>query len=215
MYIYATILRIISKPALYFADNSNAKDKQVSSLLEHFEFRHADYGQETFSKIEYHLNQVDKLLVPTETTKMALMSLYHEDTSSSDIEGSSSLWSTLTNVLGMSEEQKASIMEKKIKFHEIWSLIHHSSSLANDLREMMKAKNDALNSEIKKVKGILSPSQVAKVFCFLFRVCIFLPYLKHLAIILKFVLWVTENAACIYMLNRVLAEKNGPTSKCE
>jgi hypothetical protein len=168
-------------------------DKDISNLLEHFEFRHADYGEQRTTKVEYHLKQVQALLTPTETTKMVMWTLNQEQDffneegepgSVSALTGGGSLWAMMCHALNMTEEQKAQLISTRARFDEIWKLLQRSFSLVSELRDTMLAKNEALINEIRVIKSILTPAQVA-----------------------KFVFWVANNAACIHMLNRVLAEQ--------
>ena len=84
------------------SEGKSVSKERISEYLEHFEYRHADYGQERKSMCEYHLKQVERLLSPTETTKMAIWSLHQDDDfyteKADDLTGSPTLWDTLSSL---------------------------------------------------------------------------------------------------------------------
>ena len=58
-------------------DGSN--EKEIGKLLKEFGDKHADYGTDRKTLLEYHVSQIHRLLLPTQTTKMAVWTLHQED----------------------------------------------------------------------------------------------------------------------------------------
>ena len=115
---------------------------------------------------------MEKLLFPTEITKMAIWSLQQDDNFYSNEScdpfdlstGSNSLWNTLCTTLSVTDEQKGKIIATRARFGEIWSLLQHNMTLLAELRDTVLAKNEALVNEINLLKTIMTPRQVAQVF---------------------------------------------------
>jgi len=53
-----------------------SSEEEIKSKLKTFMDRHADYGKGPKSALQYHLSQAERLLIPTQTTKMALWTVH-------------------------------------------------------------------------------------------------------------------------------------------
>jgi len=74
--------------------------------------QYSDYGQGRRSALSYHLHQLERLLMPTQVTKMCIWALKQDDSFWEDTEDENSLLSILTHDLGLTDDQK-----KKIQSH--------------------------------------------------------------------------------------------------
>ena len=54
---------------------SGAKESEIYASIEQFKEKHADYGRDRRSAMEFHLRQVERLLMPTTTTSVAMRAL--------------------------------------------------------------------------------------------------------------------------------------------
>lgn len=54
---------------------SGAKELEIYASIEQFKEKHADYGRDRRSAMEFHLRQVERLLMPTTTTSVAMRAL--------------------------------------------------------------------------------------------------------------------------------------------
>ena len=55
---------------------SGAKESEIYASIEQFKEKHADYGRDRRSAMEFHLRQVERLLMPTTTTSVAMRALH-------------------------------------------------------------------------------------------------------------------------------------------
>eukprot|EP00557_Chaetoceros_sp_GSL56_P004451 CAMPEP_0176500148 /NCGR_PEP_ID=MMETSP0200_2-20121128/13358_1 /TAXON_ID=947934 /ORGANISM="Chaetoceros sp., Strain GSL56" /LENGTH=528 /DNA_ID=CAMNT_0017898719 /DNA_START=91 /DNA_END=1677 /DNA_ORIENTATION=- len=66
---------------------SGAPDSEIYNSIEMFQARFADYGRDRRSAIEFHLRNVERLLMPTTTTSVAMRALQGGSTSASSGSG--------------------------------------------------------------------------------------------------------------------------------
>lgn len=169
----------------------NASDEAIARTIDMFKERYADYGKERQTAIRYHLDHLEKLLVPTQVTKMGLWSLHQEDEfyeegqsaiSSTAMSGSvqNSIWHILCEHLKVTDEQKARIKGHRSRIRLLCGELKQSLRLLGDLRGKVDVKNVSLEQEMKELQSILTPKQTA-----------------------KFILWVSHNPACMQMLNKL------------
>ena len=162
-------------------DESDAK---ISDTIDMFKERYADYGQERRCSIRYHIDQLEGLLQPTIVTKMGLWSLHQDDEFYEDKMGKQSIgqsiWNILCKELNVTDTQKKKIMSYRGRIRSLCSDLKTSLRMLSDLRGRVENKNTALEREMQEIQGILTPQQSA-----------------------KFVLWVSDNPACMQMLEQL------------
>jgi chromosome segregation ATPase len=57
----------------------DGSDAEFKDIIEKFQSRYKEYSDARIKQIEYHLNQLQRLILPTQTTKMILWSLHQDD----------------------------------------------------------------------------------------------------------------------------------------
>ena len=169
-------------------------DEVIEDTITMFTERYADYGKERRVACRYHLDYLEKLLVPTQVTKMGLWSLdqeddFYEDGSSTSMDqaANNSIWHILCRELKVSEEQKQRIVSHRGKIRTLCGDLKSSLELLSSLRRKVDGKNEALEAEMKILQGFLTPKQAA-----------------------QFILWVSHNPACMQMLNKLWAKMEEP-----
>jgi hypothetical protein len=173
----------------------NKPDDLIDETIQMFTERYADYGKERRVACRYHLDYLEKLLVPTQVTKMGLWSLDQEDEfyeatgSSSSMSGQAqnSIWHILCDELNVTEEQKQRIVSHRGKIRSLLGDLKSSLELLSTLRVKVEGKNEALEAEMKILQSILTPKQAA-----------------------QFILWVSHNPACMQMLNKLWEKLDKP-----
>lgn len=119
--------------------------------------------------MEFHLNQLEKLLLPTQTTKMCLWTLLQDN---SFFQSSQSpLFNILSTELGVTEEQTNRILERRQRVRQLLAKHMESLKLIEELRTAISRKHSRLDSRCRTIQNSSSPLQVA-----------------------KFLLWVTKNS---------------------
>jgi hypothetical protein len=164
-----------------------ASDAEVQSVLETYVKKFSDYGAVRTSSIQRHMEQLERLLLPTQVTKMCMWSLHQDDdfyesTNDSGMgsSGSSSIWSILMSEIGANEEQKEKIKAHRNDARLMAKDLRFTLRECDDLKRRMERKNQALGEEMKELQKILSPVQLA-----------------------KFILWVNSNPASVAMLDKL------------
>jgi hypothetical protein len=169
-------------------------DTALAETIDMFKERYADYGQERRSSIRYHIDQLEGLLQPTTVTKMGLWSLHQEDEFYEDNQGKKlsvgqSIWNILCQELEVKDAQKRKIMSYRSRIRGLCGDLKTSLHLLSDLRGRVEAKNTALEREMQEIQEILTPNQSA-----------------------KFILWVSDNPACMQMLEQLWTNMHSNSS---
>lgn len=167
-------------------------DDEFSDVVSNFADLHADYGRDRRIALDFHIERVKKLMVPTQVTKMALWSLQQDDDfykeggdgdsgdDDDENEYSESLWKIVTAELQMTADQKKKLLQFRPMFKELGSDIEKCGKSVEEMSQLMKKKNQNIEKAIAKLTTIITPTQAA-----------------------RFIQWVTNNQACIHMLNKL------------
>ncbi|TFJ84656.1 hypothetical protein NSK_004121 [Nannochloropsis salina CCMP1776] len=190
---------------------TGASESDIWQTIDMFKERYSDYGSDRRSAIEFHTNQLEKLLLPTKLTKVCMWMLLNMKgtdivgglnvTESKGLVGSlcnvedaasepaRQLWAVLSEELHVTREQQAALLQRRDNIVAMDADIGVTSAMLRELRALIEDKNSSLDQELLEVQKILSPTQTA-----------------------KFILWITRNPACMHMLNqlwRAVYERSG------
>lgn len=157
-----------------------ASEKELAEKIDNFKEQYSDYGHGRRSALSYHLHQIERLLLPTQVTKMCIWALRQDDSFWQDEEDETSLPVILAKELGLSEEQKKKIQQQRGSISLICQNLKSALSLLDELKTEVIQKNTTLDMEMEKLQNILTPTQRA-----------------------KFIVWVTNNQACMHLLNKL------------
>ncbi|CAI5726973.1 hypothetical protein KXD40_002358 [Peronospora effusa] len=157
-----------------------ASEKELAEKIESFKEKYSDYGHGRRSALSYHLHQIERLLLPTQVTKMCIWALRQDDSFWQDEEDETSLPVILAKELGLSEEQKKKIQQQRGSISLICENLKSALGLLGELKTEVTNKNSTLDMEMDKLQNILTPTQRA-----------------------KFIVWVTNNQACMHLLNKL------------
>ncbi|OWZ08227.1 hypothetical protein PHMEG_00019264 [Phytophthora megakarya] len=157
-----------------------ASEKELAEKIDNFKEQYSDYGHGRRSALSYHLHQIERLLLPTQVTKMCIWALRQDDSFWQDEEDETSLPVILAKELGLSEDQKKKIQQQRGSISLICENLKSALGLLADLKTEVTNKNSTLDMEMDKLQNILTPTQRA-----------------------KFIVWVTNNQACMHLLNKL------------
>lgn len=90
-----------------------ASEKELAEKIDNFKEQYSDYGHGRRSALNYHLHQIERLLLPTQVTKMCIWALRQDDSFWQDEEDETSLPVILAKELGLTEEQKKKIQQQR------------------------------------------------------------------------------------------------------
>jgi hypothetical protein len=146
----------------------------IQQELAMYQEKYSDYGRDRRSAIDFHLAQLRKSLLPTQTT-LAFLWIVN---SSVELQAAASkqqvnqsrqhileLWLSLIDELKISMEQLqqfASLLCSDKRFAELNSTSQSSDKMIDRLAELVSNKNESLDQEMAEVQRILSPTQIAK-----------------------------------------------------
>jgi hypothetical protein len=161
--------------------------------MQSFRDRYADYGSDRKKQLEYHLNQMQRLILPNQTTKMLISSLHQEEDADkleaqeeealARFEGLDGLgiWNMLCKEVDLTMTQQLQFLVRRENIKKIWKDLQQSFTIIGDARKAFLGKNSKMEKEMDELQECLTPEQQA-----------------------KFVLWIQNNAAFMQMLNKLL-----------
>lgn len=189
---------------------SGASESEIYATIEDFKEKFADYGRDRRSAIEFHFQNIERLLMPTQTTTVAMRALGSSAVAGSSIDGENSaavqnpsitksqcksdstdldtsrlqeakkLFGYLVNYLKVTPEQAAALKDSRWVARDLDESLAKSLNVVKELRARLHQAGEKLETEFDNVRAILTPTQAA-----------------------KFLVWVANNRACIHMLNEL------------
>uniref|UniRef100_M4BKZ2 BZIP domain-containing protein n=1 Tax=Hyaloperonospora arabidopsidis (strain Emoy2) TaxID=559515 RepID=M4BKZ2_HYAAE len=140
-----------------------ASEKELAEKIDNFKEQYSDYGHGRRSALSYHLHQIERLLLPTQVTKMCIWALRQDDSFWQDEEDETSLPVILAKELGLSEDQKKKIQQQRGSISLICENLKSALGLLAELKTEVTNKNSTLDMEMDKLQNILTPTQRAKI----------------------------------------------------
>ncbi|GMF26600.1 unnamed protein product [Phytophthora fragariaefolia] len=173
----------------------NANEHEIAQFLNMYKVTYSDYGPKRREKLHFHLSRIRELLLPTQVTKLSLYSVEQgvdmlkrdhvikEDPMSAPESATAtmSLWGILADELEVSDEQQRQILERRAAIKKVRDDLNHTLSIVKKLEGVTDEKNTALEAQVAQLQQILTPSQAT-----------------------KFIIWVKENPAFMYMLDKLV-----------
>lgn len=92
-------------------DKEDSDQSELAQLVKQYTDIYADYGKCRQREVAFHLQQIEKLMVPTNTTKMCLWTLQQDKSFYQSKK--SSIYDILSKTLEISAEQTSKILERR------------------------------------------------------------------------------------------------------
>ena len=177
---------------------SGASEADIFANIEEFKEKFADYGRDRRSAMEFHLRNVERLLMPTQTTSIAMTALEGGAASSGKASDDAAdanplfgggevdpkaLFAHLAKTLGVTDEQAAMLKDSRFIARELDDKLKESLAVLGQLRTRLLNMGEELETEFNSVRAILTPTQSA-----------------------KFLVWVSNNRACMHMLDELWSQ---------
>ncbi|CAK4698919.1 hypothetical protein AeMF1_015828 [Aphanomyces euteiches] len=173
---------------------TGASEAEVAKFIEQYKTNYSDYGAKRQETISFHIARVRELLLPTQVTKMCLysvengdevpmkpsMATQHAPPPPSDSE-SSNLWEILAKELNISQAQQRQIFQRREQIKVLRENLNKNLRNLAAFEVATQEKNRSLNNEVAMLQTILTPQQAT-----------------------KFIIWVKENPAFMYMLDQLV-----------
>lgn len=172
-----------------------ASEQEIAHFLNMYKVTYSDYGPKRREKLHFHLARIRELLLPTQVTKLCLYSVEQgkdmkqrdhvikEDPTAVPDPGTApiSLWGILASEIGVTEAQQQQLLERRAAITKVRDDLNHTLSIVKKLEDVTDEKNTALEAQVALLQQILTPSQAT-----------------------KFIIWVKENQAFMYMLDKLV-----------
>ncbi|RHY32337.1 hypothetical protein DYB32_002648 [Aphanomyces invadans] len=189
----------IGKEAIVVERQEKASYKQkmhhllqvVAKFIELYKANYSDYGAKRRETIAFHIARVRDLLLPTQVTKMCMYSVENADEVKMKrasavprpvaVDEQANLWEILAKELDITEAQQRQIFTRRDQIKLL------RDNLTKNLRNLAAfevathEKNRSLDNEVSLLQTILTPQQAT-----------------------KFIIWVKDNPAFMYMLDQLV-----------
>ena len=185
--------------------SGKASESEIYAKIEEYKEKFADYGRDRRSAMEFHLKNVERLLMPTQTTSFIMSTLKDSDKSIGNSNNpnqqhtivsapqpsapktSKELFTLLVKRLEVTPAQASALKDSRFVAQEMDETLQETLQVLTELRSRLAQCGQDLETEFSCIRQILTPSQSA-----------------------KFLVWVAQNKACMHMLNE-LWSKNYPS----
>ena len=161
--------------------------------LKHYRETFSDYGKRRKNLILEHLNDLKKLLLPTDVTKMCMWSLQQDDEFYDEEKNHAvfggSIWTVLCDTMQFTPEQKKKLIGMRHSIRKQRKNLSKSVQVLHDLQEAVSNNMVALESNMTTILNSITPEQQA-----------------------KFLLWVENNQTCMLMLNNLWGKMDTASS---
>lgn len=164
---------------------SGASDSEIRTTVEELQERYADYGLNRRTTLAFHISQLRRCLLPTQTTRCILWMigcshLFHnsDGTDKVDIDENIPQKEIVQELFkSLMEETEPSIDQKKTiysftddgigPFPKLQSLSQNSNAILDRLEEIVCTKNESLDSEMSSLQRSLDARQVFMSFTYI------------------------------------------------
>lgn len=170
----------------------NASESEINSIVKEYVDKFSDYGKDRADCYQRHMKQLESLLTPSKVSKMCIWSLHQDDDFASSEEQEETLsllrqkglntniWSIVCDVIEATEDQKKKIKSHREDAKKVVTDLRFTLRECEDLKDKMEKKNSALSEEMRELRKILTPVQLA-----------------------KFIIWVNENTTSMALLEKL------------
>lgn len=201
---------------------SNATDAEIHAALDEFKEKYADYGRDRRSAIEFHLRNVERLLMPTTTTSVVMHAIqggHHvaEDSSTVSVDSPqdfiASIKATASGPASPAQSSPASAdanddssknLDPKALFQYLVNHLGVSPAQAAALKDSRYVAQE-LDQCLEKALGVLAElrNRLAQTGTDLDTEFGNVRNILTPTQAAKFLIWVANNNACMHMLNEL------------
>eukprot|EP00598_Pedospumella_elongata_P001199 CAMPEP_0184968304 /NCGR_PEP_ID=MMETSP1098-20130426/1391_1 /TAXON_ID=89044 /ORGANISM="Spumella elongata, Strain CCAP 955/1" /LENGTH=383 /DNA_ID=CAMNT_0027489895 /DNA_START=42 /DNA_END=1193 /DNA_ORIENTATION=+ len=138
-------------------DREDSDQSELAEVVKKYTDIYADYGKCRQREVSFHLNQLEKLLCPTKTTKMSLWALQQDKSFFQT--SKSPMFSILSKELELTPEQTEKIQERRHKTTNLLGQLKESLSLIATLKTAIEKKHACYDSICGRVQDAATPKQ--------------------------------------------------------
>lgn len=137
---------------------------KLHTLLEQYVETYADYGKCRQKEATFHLNQLEKLVIPTQTTKMVLWAVQQDK---SFIK--TPLFNILSSNIDATEDQIKRIQDRREKVQLLISKLREALNVIKELRCTIVSRQKALDNRLAELRKIATPKQTVQLLSWITR----------------------------------------------
>lgn len=135
----------------------SAGPEKLNPLLKKYSENYSDYGQHRHQELTFHLDQLQRLIAPSDFTKMGLFTMgQNEKNEGNPIAG------ILRKELDITPQQGRKIVEQREKIRDLTDNLKQCIGLLGKLKSLCEHKQQVFNNRMSKCQEILNPLQVVK-----------------------------------------------------
>lgn len=143
-------------------------DTALTAVLGQFRELYADYGEQRKRQMQFHLKELEGLLLPTQTTKMSLWTLDQDEAFYSD-RRKGTLSHILTSELGVTQAQITKIQERRERIKRLISELKESLRLVKQLERTILSRHNNIQKRMTEFQDYLTPRQAATLILWVTR----------------------------------------------
>eukprot|EP01038_Epipyxis_sp_PR26KG_P007984 gene7984-10827_t len=137
--------------------DKNVDDPELAELVEKYTEIYADYGKCRQREVAFHLHQLEKLILPTKTTKMCLWTLQQDE--SFYQKNKSPMYDILSKELDLTTEQVQKIQDRRERIGGLLGQLKESLNLIESLKTSIANKHEAYDGICGRVQEAVTPRQ--------------------------------------------------------
>lgn len=140
------------------SEKLNSDDQnELAELCRKYSDIYSDYGLYRQKEVAFHLDQLEKLLVPTLVTKMSLWTLQQDNAFYQS--SSSPLWDSISRALDISAEQTHVIQQGRQRIKALLGQLQESLNLVQQLKTAISKRHAFFDAQCGGVQQIGTPQQ--------------------------------------------------------
>ena len=139
--------------------SDSGSEQQLAGLVKKYSDIYSDYGQYRQKEVAFHLENLERLLVPTLVTKMSLWTLQQDQQFFSS---KSPLWDSISKALDITQEQSERIQQGRQRIKALLGQLQESLNLLGELRDSIKKRHAHFDSQCGGLAQIATPKQTVQ-----------------------------------------------------
>lgn len=141
-----------------FGHKENFDQSELAKVIKQYTNIYSDYGKCRQREVSFHLNQLEKLILPTQTTKMCLWTLQQDKNFYQ--KSKSPMYNILSKELTLSVEQAAKIQDRRDKRTDLLSQLNESLTLIRNLKTTIERKHACYDGICGRIQEAALPKQM-------------------------------------------------------
>lgn len=136
----------------------DSDQSELAAIVKQYTDIYADYGKCRQKEVAFHVSQLEKLILPTKTTKMCLWALQQDDVFFQ--KNKSPMYDLLSKELEITADQTEKIQERRERIRSLLAQLNESLTLLNSFKAAVEKKHKSYDTICGRVQDEASPKQI-------------------------------------------------------